>query len=56
MYDYFYNFYKRETADGLYRKYSVEGIPPIPPTSREIITEDSKFILSEDGHHLITET
>lgn len=54
MYNFFYSFHNKQLAHGLFNRDPEDGTPS-PPESVDILTEDSQFILAEDGNHLITE-
>jgi len=54
MYNYFYHFYRKRLADGLYSR-AIEDVTPSPPSSQERITEDGIERITEDGEMRITE-
>lgn len=53
MYDYFYNFYKKPFAFDLFNRDSEDGTPS-PPSSDELLSNDSQVLLSNDGQELLS--
>lgn len=54
MYEYFYNFYKRRLAQGLFNTDQQDGTPS-PPASQERIDEESVERIDEPGVMRITQ-